>query len=135
MSMLTWDEKYSVEIAEIDRQHQKLFGLLNELYEAMQEGKAAEVVGKVLDRVVDYTVYHFAYEEKLMRDAGYPGDAAHREEHAQLAAQAKDLARRLKARQGDVPVATLKFLCDWLGRHILGTDKKYAPFLAAQGIH
>lgn len=135
MSMLTWDEKYSVEIAEIDRQHRKLFGLLNELYEAMQDGQATEVVGKVLDRVVDYTVYHFGYEEKLMADAGYPDAVAHREEHARLAAQAKDLARRLQAGQGDVPVATLKFLCDWLGRHILGTDKKYAPYLAAQGIH
>ena len=135
MSMLTWDEKYSVEIAEIDRQHQKLFGLLNDLYEAMQDGQATEVVGKVLDRVIDYTVYHFAYEEKLLADAGYPEDAAHRAEHAKLAEQAKDLARRLQAGQGDVPVATLKFLCDWLGRHILGTDKKYAPFLAARGIH
>ena len=135
MSLLTWDEKYSVEIAEIDRQHQKLFGLLDELYEAMQDGQAAEVVGKVLDRVIDYTVYHFAYEEKLMRDAGYPDDAAHRAEHVELADQAKELARRLQARQGDVPVATLKFLCDWLGRHILGTDKKYAPFLAAKGVH
>lgn len=135
MSMLTWDEKYSVEIEEIDRQHQKLFALLNELYEAMQDGQAAEVVGKVLDRVIDYTVYHFAYEEKLMRDAGYPDDDAHRAEHAELAQQAKELARRLQARQGDVPMATLKFLCDWLGRHILGTDKKYAPFLAAKGVH
>lgn len=135
MSMLTWDEKYCVEIAEIDRQHQNLFALLDELYGAMQDGQAAEVVGKVLDRVIDYTVDHFAYEEKLMRDAGYPDDAAHRAEHAELAEQAKELARRLRARQGDVPMATLKFLCDWLGRHILGTDKKYAPFLAAKGLH
>ena len=42
-----------------------------------------------------------------MRDAGYPDDAAHRAEHVELADQAKELARRLQARQGDVPVATL----------------------------
>lgn len=135
MSLLTWDEKYSVDIAEIDRQHQKLFALLGELYEAMQQGHATEVTGKVLERVVDYTVYHFDYEERLFRACGYPDDAAHRAEHARLAAQAKELAQRLQARPADVPVATLKFLCDWLGRHILVSDKKFAPFLIARGVH
>jgi hemerythrin len=133
--MITWDQRYSVEIAEIDRQHQKLFALLNELYAAMQEGQADQVVGKVLDRVVDYTVLHFAHEERLFTQYSYPDAAAHRDEHAQLTAQAKALAERLKAGTGDVPVSTLKFLCDWLSKHILGSDKRYATFLAQQGVH
>jgi hemerythrin len=133
--MIEWDQRYSVEIAEIDRQHQKLFDLLNELYAAMQEGQADQVVGKVLDRVVDYTVLHFAHEERLFTRYSYPGAAAHRDEHARLTAQAKALAERLKAGTGDVPVSTLKFLCDWLSRHILGSDKRYAAFLAQQGAH
>lgn len=134
MSMFEWDQRYSVEIEEIDRQHRKLFELLNELYAAMQDGHANEVIGKVLERLVDYTVYHFAYEEKLFSLHGYPEDAAHRAEHAQLTSQAKALAERLKSGQGDVPMATLKFLYDWLSRHILGSDKRYAPFLLQQGV-
>ena len=134
MSMFEWDQRYSVEIAEIDRQHQRLFELLNELYAAMQDGHANEVVGKVLERVVDYTVYHFAFEEKLFAQYGYPEDAAHRAEHAQLTSQAKALAERLRHGQGDVPLATLKLLYDWLARHILGSDKRYAPFLQKQGV-
>ena len=133
--MIEWDQRYSVDIAEIDRQHRKLFDLLNELYAAMQEGQADQVVGKVLDRVVDYTVLHFAHEERLFTQYGYPGAAAHRDEHAQLTAQAKGLAERLKSGKGDVPVSTLKFLCDWLSRHILGSDKGYAAFLTQQGVH
>lgn len=135
MSMFEWDNRYSVDIPEIDRQHQKLFALLNELCDAMQDGRGSAAVGKVLDRVVDYTAYHFGYEEKLLREAGYPEDDAHRAEHAKLTDQAKELAVRLQKQQGDVPVATLKFLSDWLGRHILGSDKKYAAFLAEKGIH
>ena len=133
--MIEWDQRYSVEIAEIDRQHRKLFDLLNELYAAMQEGQADQVVGKVLDRVVDYTVQHFAHEERLFTQYGYPGAAAHRAEHAELTAQAKALAERLKSGTGDVSVSTLKFLCDWLSKHILGSDKRYAGFLAQQGVH
>jgi hemerythrin len=133
MSLFVWDDKYTLNIAEIDRQHQKLFALFNQLYEAMQDGHGNEVVEKVLTSVVDYTAYHFAFEEKLFRQYGYADEAAHRAEHARLSEQAKALAQRLRAGHGDVALATLKLLCDWLNNHILGSDRKFAPALIAQG--
>jgi hemerythrin len=134
MSLFVWDSKYSVNIREIDAQHQKLFDLFNELYDAMQEGRANEVIGKVLTGVLDYTAYHFAYEEKLFRQYGYADEAAHRAEHAKLTEQAKSLVQKLHAGQTHVTMATLKFLCDWLNNHILGSDKKFAPFLIGKGV-
>jgi methyl-accepting chemotaxis protein/hemerythrin len=134
MSLFVWDAKYSVNISEIDRQHQRLFALFNELYQAMQDGHGNEVIDKVLTSVLDYTVYHFAYEEKLFQQYGYPDEAAHRAEHARLAEQAKTLAQKLRAGQSHVTMATLKFLCDWLNNHILGSDKKFAPFLIGKGV-
>jgi hemerythrin-like metal-binding protein len=134
MSLFVWDSKYSVNIREIDAQHQKLFDLFNELYDAMQEGHANEVIGKVLTGVLDYTAYHFAYEEKLFRQYGYADEAAHRAEHAKLTEQAKSLMQKLDAGQSHVTMATLKFLCDWLNNHILGSDKKFAPFLIGKGV-
>ena len=135
MTIIEWDPRYSVDIAEIDREHRNLFALLDTLYAAMQEGKADQVIAKILERVVDYTVLHFAHEERLFAQYGYPDAAAHKAEHARLTAQAKGLAARLKSRQGDVPVATLKFLCDWLAQHILGADQQYSAFLTQQGVH
>jgi len=135
MSLFVWDSRYSVEIAELDRQHQKLFALLNELYDALQDGQGPEIAGKVLERVLDYTVYHFEQEEALFARYGYAEAEAHRAEHAKLTEQAKALAQRLQSHEAEVPVATLKFLCDWLSKHILGSDKKYVPFLQAKGIH
>jgi hemerythrin len=29
----------------------------------------------------------------------------------------------------------MKFLTDWLQKHILGTDKKYSPFLSASNMN
>jgi hemerythrin len=135
MSLFVWDAKYTLNIAEIDRQHQKLFGLFNELYEAMQQGRGNDVIGEVLASVLLYTGYHFEYEEKLFRECGYPEEAAHRAEHAKLAEQARTLVQKLEAGKNDVTVATLKFLVDWLNDHILGSDRKYAPFLIARGLH
>jgi hemerythrin-like metal-binding protein len=136
MSVIVWEDKYSLQIAEIDRQHQKLFALFNELYDAMQQGQAGEVIDKVLTSVVDYTVYHFAFEEKLLREAGFKEEAAHRAEHHKLTEQAKSLAQKLKASRNDttVAIATLKLLGDWLARHILVSDKNFAPFLLARGM-
>jgi hemerythrin len=136
MNLFVWDAKYSVNIVEIDRQHQKLFALFNELYQAMQEGHGNEIIDKVLTSVVDYTAHHFAYEENLFHRYGYPDEAAHRAEHAKLAEQAKLLVQKLQSGQSHIAaMATLKFLCDWLNNHILGTDKKFAPFLLAKGVH
>ena len=137
MSAFVWEDKYSLHIAEIDRQHQRLFALFNELYDAMQQGYGSEVIDKVLTSVVDYTAYHFAFEEKLLKEAGYKDEASHRAEHARLGEQAKQLVQRLKAAGPDTPVviATLQFLGEWLAKHILVSDKEYAPFLIARGVH
>jgi hemerythrin-like metal-binding protein len=136
MTAFVWEDKYSLQIAELDRQHQKLFALFNELYDAMQQGHAGEVIDKVLTQVVDYTAYHFAFEEKMLKEAGFKEEAAHRAEHGKLADQAKALAQKLKAQGSDttLAIATLKFLGDWLARHILVSDKTFAPFLIARGV-
>ncbi len=134
MSAFVWEDKYCTQIAEIDRQHQRLFTLFNELYDAMQQGHGSDVIDKILTSVIDYTVYHFAFEEKLMADAGYPQEAAHRAEHEKLTEQAKSLSQRLQGSGADVTMATLKFLGDWLTRHILVSDQAYAPTLRAQGV-
>ncbi len=134
MSLFMWDARYALNIAEIDRQHQKLFALFNELYDAMQQGHGNEVVDDVLTRVVDYTAYHFATEEKLFLQYGYSEEAAHRAEHAKMKQQAKALVQKQRGGNGQVAIATLKFLCDWLNNHILVSDKKFAPFLIEKGV-
>src|SRR6185369_17449224 len=115
-------------------QHQNLFALFNELYDAMQKGYGNDVIGKVLAGVLDYTAYHFAYEEKLLGQYGYADEPAHRAEHAKLTQQAKTLVQKLDAGQSHVAMATLKFLCDWLNNHILVSDRKFAPFLIKKGV-
>ena len=135
MTLFAWDAQYSVNINAIDRQHQRLFALFNELYEAMQEGHADDVIDKVLDRALDYTAYHFATEERLLREYGYAEEAAHRQEHAKLEEHLKVLLQKRRVGESRVALATLKLLCDWLNEHILKSDKKFAAFLTQQGVH
>jgi hemerythrin len=134
MNLFAWDPKYCLNIAEIDSQHEHLFALFNVLYDALQQGRAADVIGEVLEDVVDYAGYHFAHEEALFLHFGYPDQLAHQAEHEELAQQARLLSQKLHDGQKDVSLATLKFMSDWLTNHILGSDMKYASFLIEKGV-
>jgi hemerythrin len=132
--MITWKEDYSVKIAEIDRQHQKLVALINELETAMRAGKGKEALQKTLASLVSYTQTHFAYEEKLLAAHHYPDLKAHQAEHAALAQKAVALQKQYQEQQMGLTIPTANFLSDWLSSHILGHDKKYTPHLTASGV-
>jgi hemerythrin len=65
MALFDWKEDYSVGVASIDDQHKRLIAWINRLHEAMTAGAAGNVMEQTLADLIDYTVYHFATEEKL----------------------------------------------------------------------
>jgi hemerythrin len=134
MPLLEWSAKYSVNVRELDWQHQQLFAMLNDLYDAMQAGNGRCVIGPVLERLLNYTEYHFRSEEELFRKHGYEQDASHRAEHAALGYRTKALKRRYDNGDMGVPAETLRFLADWLKTHIVASDTQYTAFLNAKGV-
>ena len=82
--LLEWNENLSVGVPSIDEQHKVLLGLLNELFDATQAGKGQAALGKVLNELADYTVYHFQYEESLFAQTGYGAALDHTKEHDEL---------------------------------------------------
>ena len=46
MAMIQWNSSLIVNIAEIDRQHQKLIQMINDLVGAMRQGKGKDILGK-----------------------------------------------------------------------------------------
>ena len=129
MAFLTWNDKYSVGIRNLDDQHKKLIEILNQLYEAMKAGKGNEILGKVLVDLITYTKTHFAAEENLMQIRNYPHFAAHKAEHDKLTKKAVELEQQFRAGKTALSVEVAQFLKTWLNDHILGMDKKYGPFL------
>jgi len=129
MSLIKWNDRFSVDITEIDQQHQKLISLINQLYDAMREGKAREVLGPVLADLVKYTQYHFATEEELFRKYAYPDAEAHIELHTVLTAKARELHENLGRGNDKMNIEVMLFLSNWLNVHILEVDMKYAEYL------
>lgn len=134
MAVLSWKPELATDIRQIDADHQKLIGLINELHDAMAAGKANDVLGKILGELISYTKKHFTTEETLMKLHGYPDFAAHKKEHEDLTKTVLELQEKFNAGKGGLTISTFSFLKDWLTRHILGTDKRYAPYLRAKGV-
>jgi hemerythrin-like metal-binding protein len=131
---IRWDFSYSVKIAELDHQHQRLFRTVAELEYAVRMGRADYVIDEVLEKVIEHTISHFAAEENLMEQHGFPGLAAHRRDHQMLAQKLTKFNLSNLAGRPDVPAALLDFLQDWLREHILKTDREYSEYLNARGV-
>jgi hemerythrin-like metal-binding protein len=134
MALITWSNALSTGISEQDNQHKKLIDLINQLNEAMQSGKGTEVMGKVLSELVNYTVYHFSFEEKLMDQHKYEDTAAHKAEHAKFVQTAGDFKKKFDSGTAVVSVELMNFLRDWLTNHIMKTDKKMGQSLVKLGV-
>ncbi|MDF1613595.1 bacteriohemerythrin [Desulfurivibrio dismutans] len=135
MAMFEWKDEYSVNIREIDEQHRQLVAMINELHEAMMQQRAKDVLGGLLNKLVSYCANHFAVEERLMQTHGYPEYASHKAKHEKMTAKVMALQNDLKSGKVNLTVEVSQFLKDWLDKHILGTDKKYAAHLNSKGVN
>jgi hemerythrin len=134
MSLITWNDSYSINIREIDRQHMKLVQIINDLNDAMRGGTANDVLTKILRELVSYTKTHFANEEGYLERYGYPDLRAHKLEHTAFVKKISDFRDDFESGRLGVSIDIMKFLKDWLLKHIKGTDMRYAPFLAGKDI-
>jgi hemerythrin-like metal-binding protein len=134
VALVEWDPSFSVKVKRCDDDHKKLFELINQMHDAMSEGKGGEVVDKVVKELADYTRYHFAAEEAMLQRTNYPGAKLHQMQHAQFVKQVEKFRQDLKAGQIGQSVQVLRFLKDWLTQHIKETDQRYSEHLLRYGM-
>lgn len=136
-TVLKWDEGFSVGVQEMDDQHKKLFDAINHVYTALHERNIHSsngLLGGSLDEMAAYTKMHFEAEEKLMREHGYPGYEAHKNEHDHFTLTVMDFKRRYDGGDTTLTAEMLASLVTWLDTHLNGTDKLYTPFFSARKI-
>jgi hemerythrin-like metal-binding protein len=133
--LLAWDENFSVNIKELDDQHKIWIGLMNNLYDAINIGKGEQALNIIIDEVIRYTVYHFEYEERLLKKYNYPDEPLHKKIHDEYALKVRELKNILD--KGGVVKSTvlLEQMKNWLVNHIIGSDKQYSGFLNSKGVY
>ncbi len=134
MNLIEWSDKYLVNIKMLDEQHQKLVEIINLLYSSMREGKGNFALGGILNDLISYSSNHFSTEEKLLDDFNYPEFEFHKEEHRYFIQKITDFKEAFDIGKQGLSVEVLDFLKSWLSKHIVKSDKKFAPYLHEKGI-
>jgi hemerythrin len=83
------------ELAEIDQQHRELVNMLNRLNDAVKNYESRKDIYQIIDEVISYTKLHFATEERLMVNSGYPEIKDHKIKHKELIMDALRLKEKL----------------------------------------
>ena len=123
MAYLDWSPALDTGIDIIDSQHKRIVDYINQLHDARQDDDR-ERVGDVIEELVDYTISHFAFEESLMENAGYPFLAPHKKVHGLFVKKVERFVQRFEAGE-DVTDELLGMLQKWLVNHIRNEDGDY----------
>ncbi len=134
MALINWNDGFSVNIAEIDQQHQKIIAMINTLHDAMTLGKGQNVIGKIVDDLISYTETHFKTEEIYFAQFGYPDTDRHKIKHAGFVQKVSDFKDGFEKGKLSLSIEVMTFLSDWWRNHIKGTDKKYSQFFNEKGL-
>lgn len=129
-----WKDEYTVGVAKFDDGHKKLCGLINELSAGILQGKGEEMQKNVLKGLVGYTMNHFADEERLMKEYGYPDRISHKLEHEEFRDKLLKFVEAYLRDAAPLTAELLAYLVEWLEKHMVGTDKKYQAFFNSKGV-
>ena len=132
--LIDWGPKYFIGLKTIDDEHKILVDLINELYVAFGTSNNNKTIKKVLDKLLDYTIYHFGNEEKMFKKFGYKEEEGHHLQHEKFIDKMKQFRNNFQNESMTVSFDLLNFLKDWLLNHILKIDVKYVPFMKEHGI-
>lgn len=129
MAVIQWSKVYETGNLEVDRQHQTLFKMVNDLHDAIVKKETKEALTKTLASLAKYTVEHFGVEENLMINCHYPDFKSHREIHQKLVKQVSDVIADYQSGKTVLAVSLLQFLSDWLREHIEKEDIRMIQFI------
>ena len=126
---LTWHADYESGNVLIDRQHHSLFDDANAIINAVLSEQPRDSLTPLVQTLINHVRQHFADEEKIIVDAGFPGAAAHAIRHHELMEHAGILTGQFDL--GTLEVGhLLQFLAqEVVARHMLGEDRKFFPYL------
>ena len=125
MPLIEWNEGLSVGIDAMDEQHKKWIGIINELDDALLNGRSLEILTKIVTEMEYYTHIHFKEEESLMESLNYSGLAGHKMIHENFKKKVQEIKKDLLT--GEVVLGTrlMKTIKGWLESHIMDEDKRY----------
>jgi hemerythrin-like metal-binding protein len=129
---LVWRDSFCCGNQLIDSQHQSLFHISNELFEAVLSGSISTEISSIITRLLAEVSQHFHEEEAVLESVGFPGINQHKIEHAKLLTKGLDLSRQFETSTLSVGDIFQFLVYDVVMLHMLGADREYFTFVAEE---
>lgn len=122
-----WNEKFSIENADIDLQHQTLFTLAEKTANLLNRHIYKTEVKELLNDFFEYMKTHFKDEEDYMYSINYPYLSEHKAMHKKII---KDMSALLSecSSTNDLKEKLYKIVSVWLLEHIVEHDMRINKF-------
>lgn len=130
MEILRWNERFSVGNKEMDFQHKMLLNFVNYLTTGSGKGYKHHEMKEIMEELIDYTEYHFAAEEELLKE--HPSIDIHRIMHAEFTETILHFEKQFKEEKKTINASLFSFLVDWIQNHLLKTDAIFFRSLSEQ---
>ncbi len=141
---LVWSDDLRLGIDTIDDQHRTWIALVQAYESAVRTGGSADEIQRTLDAATAYTESHFADEQAVMEEAGYPFLDDHLAQHRLAWRRVNGLSAEVPTTAGtddatsaataantlthtnDLRDSLADFLPQWLMLHINTADRQFA---------
>lgn len=126
LQRFTWSDALNTGLPAIDIQHKELFAAFNDLADAIEQGKGASAIKKLLAFLKYYAEWHFAREEKCADACKCPFADANKNAHQRFVEMFGGLHAQYRESHASEEVARQvhQELSDWIVNHVLKVDRQ-----------
>jgi len=131
--MPLWNSAFETGNELVDNDHKEIFGLVEKLLTSSFDNPKEQVKTSI-EFLTDYVVRHFANEERLMDESGYPRSDIHKSEHSEFLHVATQLYEKFLDNEFSLGEFSEndelhlskelnKTVVGWLTKHVMGSDR------------
>ncbi len=115
---LHWNDSYNTGDEKTDAEHHRLFALINEFQDAIQDHLESDNLAILFSVIVDTFNVHFSKEEVKTKILSYPNFESYIKNHCNLLSAAGRVKLNLEEKVAGAPGTAFMFLKNWVKIHI-----------------
>ncbi|MDJ0623681.1 MAG: bacteriohemerythrin [Desulfocapsaceae bacterium] len=129
MSLIHWMPENNTNIDFVDNQHRNIASLINELERALEGSLNTVETQRIIKKILNSAISHFAQEENLMEQHDVPDLQTHENEHYFFEDTVCAVEDALKANDISLAREKLLILSEWFVDHIREMDQESLQYV------
>ena len=132
MGQFEWCDAYCINIEKVDTLQKRLLELMQQLNEIREQKSDNKHIVDVLNGMTELARHFFRMEEKMLTRFKYPEYQSHRREHRDFIKKLITFRRWFTEDSAELTDEMFIFFDLWIKKHIMDSDRRYAPFIRLQ---